>query len=133
MGAELDKLAAEIESEKAGLKTLKPGSDDYAAVMKEILTKQASLQAQQEYFKRQMELREQVVVEQLFNDIVKVVAEVAKEKGLDLVLEKSEPDLPATNPNELTLTISTYKVLYANGCEDITSDVLAKIDAMGKP
>jgi Skp family chaperone for outer membrane proteins len=65
----------------------------------------------------------------LFKDVIKAVAEVAKEKGIDLVLEKSEPDLPAANSNELTLTISTHKVLYSAGCEDITDVVLAKVDA----
>ncbi len=108
---------------------LKPGSADYLSGMKEVLDKQGSLQAQQEYFKRQMDMREQAVIEQLFKDVVKATGEVAKDKGFDLVLEKSEPDLPAANSNELTLTISTHKVLYSAGCEDITDAVLAKVDA----
>ena len=46
------------------------------------------------------------------------------------MFEKSEPDLPASNSNELMLTISSYKVLYnAAGCEDITDAVMAKVDA----
>jgi len=129
MEAELAKLAKEIDLDKAGLKTLKPGSADYLSGMKEVLEKQGRLQAQQEYFKRQMDLREQAVIESLFTDVVKATAEAAKVKGLDLVLERSEPELPAANSNELTLTISTYKVLYAAGCEDITDEVLAKVDA----
>jgi Skp family chaperone for outer membrane proteins len=129
---ELEKLTKEIDLEKTGLKTLKPGSPDYLSAMKEILEKQANLQAQQEFFKRQMDVREQTIIEDLFKDIVKATNEVAKEKGLDLVLEKSEPDLPAANSNELTLAISTHKVLYSAGCEDITDEVLAKIDAADK-
>jgi Skp family chaperone for outer membrane proteins len=109
---------------------LKPGSSDYLSGMKEVLEKQASLQAKQEYFKRQMDMREQAVIEQLFKDVVQATAVVAKEKGFDLVFEKSEPDLPASNSNELMLTISSYKVLYnAAGCEDITDAVMAKVDA----
>jgi Skp family chaperone for outer membrane proteins len=132
MEAELDKLSKQVEADKSGLKTLKPGSNDYAVLMKEILEKQASLQVQQEYFKRQVDMREQAVVEQLFKDVVKATGDVAKDKGFDLVLEKSEPDLPAANSNELTLTISTHKVLYSAGCQDITDAVLAKIDTMEK-
>jgi Skp family chaperone for outer membrane proteins len=132
MENELEKLSKEIDLDKANLKVLKPGSNDYAALMKEILEKQGRLQAQQEYFKRHMDMREQAVVEQLFKDVVKATAEVAKEKGFDLVLERSEPDLPAANSNELTLTISTHKVLYSAGCEDITDAVLAKVDATEK-
>ena len=128
--AELDKLSKEIDLGKAGLKTLKPNSSDYSASMKEILEKQGRLQAQQEYYKRLMEMREQTVIESLFKEVIGATAEVARQKGIDLVFEKSEPDLPASNSNELTLTISTHKVLYnSSDCEDITNDVLAKVDA----
>jgi outer membrane protein len=127
--AELENLSKQIDVGKSSLKMLKPGSADYLSGMKEVLEKQGSLQAKQEFFKRQMDMREQVVIEQLFKDVVKATGEVAKDKGFDMVLEKSEPDLPAANSNELTLTISTHKVLYSAGCEDITDAVMAKVDA----
>jgi Skp family chaperone for outer membrane proteins len=76
-----------------------------------------------------MDIREQTIIEGLFKDVISAVEVVAKEKMLDLVLEKSVPDLPAANSNELTLTISTHKVLYNAGCEDITGAVLTKVDA----
>jgi Skp family chaperone for outer membrane proteins len=129
METELETLAKEIDLNKINLKALKTGSSDYSAMMKEILEKQGKLQAQQEFFKRQMDIRESQVIESLFKDVVKAVAEVAKEKGFDLVLERSEPDLPAASSNELTLTISTHKVLFDAGCPDITNEVLAKVDA----
>jgi Skp family chaperone for outer membrane proteins len=127
--AELESLSKDIDASKSKLKMLKPGSADYLSGMKDVLDKQGSLQAKQEYFKRQMDMREQVVIEQLFKDVLKATAGVAKEKGFDLVFEKSELDLPASNSNDLTLTISTYKVLYNAGCEDITDAVMAKVDA----
>jgi len=127
--AELDKLSKEVDLDKAGLKTLKPGSDDYSALMKELFDKQAKLQARQEYFKQQMQLKEQAAIEKLFKDLLTATAQVAKEKGLDLVLERSEPEFPAASNNDLTLTISTHKVLYSDGCEDITDAVMARLDA----
>ena len=127
--AELESLSKDIDASKSKLKMLKPGSADYLSGMKDVLDKQGSLQAKQEYFKRQMDMREQAVIEQLFKDVINATAVVAKEKGFDMVFEKSEPDLPASNSNELTLTISTYKVLYSAGCEDITDAVMAKVDA----
>ena len=127
--AELDKLSKGVDLDKAGLKTLKPGSDDYSALMKELFDKQAKFQARQEYFKQQMQLKEQAAIEKLFNDLLTATAQVAKEKGLDMVLERSEPEFPASNNNDLTLTISTYKVLYSGGCEDITDAVMARLDA----
>ena len=127
--AELESLSKDIDASKSKLKMLKQGSADYLSGMKDVFDKQASLQARQEYVKRQMDIREQTIVEQLFKDVIKATGEVAKEKGFDIVLEKSEPDLPAANSNELTLVISTYKVLYSSGCEDITDAVMAKVDA----
>ncbi|MGA2092629.1 MAG: OmpH family outer membrane protein [Sedimentisphaerales bacterium] len=129
MAADLEKLSKEIDADKASLKTLKQGSTDYTAMMKEILEKQGKLQALQEFYKRQMDMRESQVIENLFKDVLKATTEVAKTKGLDLVLERSDPDLPASNSNELTLTISTHKVLYDAGCPDITDEVMAKVDA----
>jgi len=126
--AELDKLAKEIDADKAGLKTLKEGSSDYLASLKEILEKQAKVQTQQEFYKQQMGMKELRWIEQLYKDILRATGEIAKQKGLDLVFEKSEPDLPAPNSNELTLTISTHKVLYSTGCVDITNEVMAKVD-----
>jgi Skp family chaperone for outer membrane proteins len=130
--AELNKLSKEIDLDKAGIKTLKPGTSDYMTQMKQIFDKQGKLQSEQEYFKRQMEMREQDVIERLFKDVLQATGDVAKDKGFDLVLEKSEPELPAANSNELTLTISTHKVLFSSGCEDITDAVMAKIDAAEK-
>lgn len=127
--AELDKLSKEIEADKAGLKTLKEGSSDYLASLKEILEKQAKVQTQQEFYKQQMGMKELRWIEQLYKDILQATGEVAKQKGLDMVFEKSEPDLPAPNSNELTLTISTNKVLYSAGCVDITDEVMTKVDA----
>ncbi len=128
--AELSKLNKEIEAEKAGLATLKEGSSDYMALIKEIMIKQANLQAQQKFYEQQMVLKEQMMVKQLYAETLKQINNVAQQKKLDLVLEKSEPkDLDTIGPNELTLTISTNKVLYSSGLVDITDEVTALLDA----
>lgn len=127
--AELDKLKAEFEAEEAGLKTLKSGSSDYMAQVKEILTKRANFQAQQEFYKRQIEMKEQRWAEDAYKDILRITSEVAKQKGLDLVLEMNEPELPAPSYNGFMTILSTHKVLYSDGCSDITDEVMARLDA----
>jgi len=129
--AELEKLSREIEAERAGLKVLKKGSSDYLTAMKQLLTKQARLQAQQEFGKQQMELKDQQWTEQLYKDILRYTQEIAEQKGLGLVFGKDEVELPAPSPNELMMTIRTHKLLYSGGCLDITADVLARLDADG--
>jgi len=129
--AELDRLKAEVEAEKAGLKTLKEGSSDYLMAVKEVLEKQAKLQAQQEFHKQQMALKERRIIEELYRGILEKTSEIAEQKSLDLVFEKSEPELPATSASELSQTIRAHKVLYSGGCLDITDEVMARLDAEG--
>jgi Skp family chaperone for outer membrane proteins len=69
------------------------------------------------------------MVEALYEDILREVGEVAKQKDLDLVFERSEPELSALGPQELDATISTHKLLYSGDCLDITDEVMARVDA----
>ena len=127
--AKLNKLQAEIEAEKAGLQTLKPESDDHMARINEILQKQASYQAQEEFYKQQIALKERRWAEDVYKDILLITNKVAEQKGLDMVLEKDEPMLPSSSYSELMTIISTHKVLYSKGCVDITDEVMAALDA----
>ena len=129
VNAELRKLNAEIESAKEGLKTLKAGSSDYMSLMKEVLTKQANLQLQQTFYEQQRALKEQKMVEELYKDILRETSEVAEQKDLDLVFERSEPELPAPTANELTMTISTHKLVYSGELLDITDEVMTRLDS----
>jgi Skp family chaperone for outer membrane proteins len=127
---ELERLQAEIEVEEAGIKVLKSGSREYLAHVKEVLTKRANYQAHQEFYKRQLDLSDQAQTEKLYKDILEKTREVAKKRGLALVLAVDEPDLPAPNVNELMLGIATNKVLYSGGCVDVSGEVMALVDAM---
>lgn len=126
--AELDKLAKEVEADKAGLKTLKAGSSEHIALMKEMLEKDAKYQAQTKFHERQIELKVKRWTEELYKEILQITGEIAEQKGLDLVLERSEPELPALSANELALAIRTHKLLYSGGCLDITDEVISRLD-----
>ena len=127
--AELDKLSKEIEAEKAGLKTLRPDSSDYMAKAKALFEKQANYQARQEFYKQQMELKDQLWTKTLYQDILRIAGDVAKEKGLDVVFREDEVDFSDPDISELGLAIRTQKLLYSGGCIDITDEVKAKLDA----
>jgi Skp family chaperone for outer membrane proteins len=127
--AELEKLSKEIEAEKAGLKTLKEDSSDYMSRAKELFEKQASYQAQQEFYKQQLELKDKLWTKELYQDILRIAGDVAKEKGLDLVFREDEIDFSETNANELGLAMRVQKLLYSGGCLDITEEVTARLDA----
>lgn len=127
--AELKKLSKELEAGKAGLQTLKPGSPDYMVMYGKVLENQAMLQAKEEFHKNQLALKDQRWTEQLYKDILKATAEVAEQKALNMVFAKDEAELPAPNASELMLTIRTNKLLYSDGCLDITDEVIARLDS----
>ena len=126
--AELDKLSKEIEAEKSGLRTLKENSSDYMAMAKGLFEKQASYQARQEFYKQQMELKDKLWTKDIYEDILRIAGEIAKEKGLDLVFREDEVDFSETNASELGLAMRTQKVLYSGGCLDITDEITARLD-----
>jgi len=127
--AELEKLSKEIEAERAGLKTLKENSSDYMERAKELLEKQANYQARQEIYKQQIELKDRLWTKELYQDILRIAGEVAKQKGLDLVFREDEVDFSEANTTELGLAMRVQKLLYSGGCLDITDEVTARLDA----
>ncbi|HNS22006.1 MAG TPA: OmpH family outer membrane protein [Sedimentisphaerales bacterium] len=126
--AQLENLRKEVDGEEAELKTLREGTADYAQQLQVLIEKRSRLQGQQDFLKQQSMLDEKKWREDLYQVFMKVAQEIAKEKGLDLVLERSEPAFPISS-EELMLTLYTHKVLYAGGCIDLTSEVIARIDA----
>lgn len=127
--AKLEGLANEIKSAEADLKTHKPGTPDYLKRMEPIIQKRAQLDAQQEYLKQERLLKDKLWMEKLYQETLKIVNTLAQEKGLDFVLERTEPEFPISS-DELMATFSTHKVLYAGGGVDLTGEVIARLDAM---
>lgn len=127
--AEMEKLSKEIETDRAGLKTLNPDSSDYMASAKRLFEKQANYQARQEFYKQQMELKDQLWTKALYQDILRISGDVAKEEGLDVVFKEDEVDFSDPDISELGLAIRTQKLLYSGGCIDITDEVKARLDA----
>ena len=126
--AQLEDLSKDITADEAGLKALKPGTADYMKQLQTMLDKRSKLDSQQEYLKQQRSLEDKNWMEALYQEILKITKEVAKDKGVTLVLERTEPEFPVT-PDELMMTFSTHKVLYAENCVDLTEEVTARLDA----
>jgi Skp family chaperone for outer membrane proteins len=128
--AQLSDMTKDVEAEEAGLKALKEGTPDYMKQLQTILKKRAEVDSQREYLKQQLMVEEKNGMEAMYQDVLKIVQAVAKEKGLTIVFERTEPEFPISS-EELRLTFSTHKVLYADGCVDLTQEVAARLDAVG--
>jgi Skp family chaperone for outer membrane proteins len=132
--AELTALAAQIDADRKLLETAPSNSDAYLKLVQTIIDNRAKLEARQEYLKQQRLVEDRRQLEKLYPEVLKVVAAVAKEKGLDLVLERTEPTLAnARTADELMSAVSSHKTLYAGGCVDLTEEVVARLDVNVKP
>ena len=128
MDAEEQQLTREIQALAAGLRALKPNSSDYMEQYKEYLQKQANLKTMQEYNPRLKATKHQQWTETLYQEILRITKALAAEKGLPLVLESDEPQFPIQQYEELAMTLNTHKVLYSNGCLDLTDEIIAELD-----
>lgn len=127
--AELESQARMIEAAEAELKTLRAGTADYLEQLQKVLKARAELESQQEFLNQQRMTQDKLWMEKLYQETLEIVAAVGKEKGLDMVLERTKPEFP-TSSEELMATFSTHKVLYAGGCVDLTQEVMDRLDKL---
>jgi Skp family chaperone for outer membrane proteins len=134
--AELKKLEESVETDKAALSKRKENSADYMEMLGALMQKQSQFDAQKEFFQQDLAVKEMQGKEKIYRKILEVIASVAQEKGLDLILNRDDnylnrPDLgqSAQSPSDLILTTKTHKLLYFNPSLDITADV---VSAMSK-
>jgi Skp family chaperone for outer membrane proteins len=128
MDAEEEQLTREVQALAAGIRALKPGTSDHLAQYKEYMQKQAELKMLQEFNPQQKALKHQQWTQQLYQEILRITKELAAQKGLPLVLGSDEPEFPIQRYEELAMTLSTHKVLYSDGCADLTDEVIAELD-----
>jgi len=110
------------------LKQLKPGTAEYRMRVKEL----EKLAIQQEGLvgienKLIGAERRRMMVE-LYKDVLPVVAEVAKARGIDVVLDSEKVDLATQGTAELFSKIGQRKCLYHNPRADITQAVLTRLN-----
>ena len=132
MQAELQQLAAALETENAALQTYVQGTEDYLAQLKLVVEKRAMLEAKQEYYRQSTTEKERQWTEELYVEVLEATNGVAQRLGLSLVLERTMPRFPMP-AERFVLAVSGHKVLYAEGCVDITDAVLAEVNKNTAP
>jgi len=126
--AEIDALQKQIEAQEAMLKALKVGSGDYMKQYEELLNQQAKLEATKQFVSQQRVLEDRHWTEMLYEEVLRITKDLAKQKGLTMVIGVDEPSFPMTNADELMMTLQTHKVLYSDGCVNLTAEVTAEMD-----
>jgi Skp family chaperone for outer membrane proteins len=122
-------LGREIQAGEADLQTRNPGTADYLQRLQAVMDGRAKLESRKQFMEQQNALENKLWTEKLYQETLKIVGALAKERGLDLVLERTEPNFPMAS-EELMATLSTHKVLYAGAEADLTNEVLKRLDAI---
>jgi Skp family chaperone for outer membrane proteins len=125
----LEELDREIKAEEEDLKTQKQGTADYLQRLQSVMDGRAKLESRKQFVDQQNALENKLWTEKLYEETLKIVATLAKERGLDLVLERTEPNFPMAS-DELMAALGTHKVLYAGAEMDLTKEVVKRLDAI---
>ena len=123
-------LATEGQALADSLRVFKPDSTEYMETLQKMWRTQSELKVLQEVNPRRSRLKQMQWTQKLYKEILRITKELAAKKGLALVLAADEPEFPFPRYEELVMTLSTHKVLYNNGCVDLTNEVRAQLDKM---
>lgn len=148
-------LQAKFQSEKEGIQQLaqqhqqevnslqnmlhngpKPGSQQYDDQQEQIDQKTAQYETELKIKNMQMIRSQAHQMRDIFDKIADVVATVAKQRNLDLVITETNPDLAAENqdltPDQLSALVQQRNVMFVDPKLDITAEVVTALDARYK-
>ena len=118
---------------KAARDALKVDSPQYQERNAELLKASIEYESWGKINEANIQRDQKLQMRRLFEKIEQGVAEVAKKNGYDLVLTDQHPDLPddvdQINLDQLRTLINSRNVIYTSEKIDISSDVLAVLDA----
>jgi Skp family chaperone for outer membrane proteins len=126
--AERDKRTKAINALQAELENYKKDSPKYEQTVDEIQRLGIEAKAYLEY-QDALALREhRKLTKEMYAEIKAVIARVAKQRGLNVVLQRESDTLDTDNPTEMLRQIYTRKVLFTEDGLDITDVVLTALN-----
>ncbi len=118
-----------VEDLKAAMELLKPDAPQYEEANKQFVTAAIEFKNWRELSEQQSARNEKLQTKMLFDKITTQIADVAKERGIDLVIAEQPPvDIEKINAEQLTQLMAQRQVLYTNATADVTNDVITKLD-----
>ena len=127
---EEDTLTKESKALADSLRAFRPDSSEYMETFQKMVRTQSELKALQEVNPRRSALKQMQWTQKVYKEILRITRELATKKGLTLVLCADEPEFPFQRYDELVMTLRTHKVIYHNGCVDLTNEVITQLDKM---
>jgi outer membrane protein len=138
-----DRLADEERQKRGHLQALresrdqlKPESPQFQERNQELLKASVEFEVWGRMMQANVQRQQKQQISRLFDKIEDAVQEVARSKGLDLVIAQQAvelpPDLEQINVEQLKAIINQRNVLYAADGLDISNEVITRLDAKYK-
>lgn len=127
--AENEKRTKKGDELKTQLEGYKVGSPKHEETLEAARRHEISRRVWLQMKQQEMLRKHKRLTEEMFKDIRATVAEVAKEKGYDLVMQSQLSELQdSQNVQQLVAQIDRQKVLYNTPAIDITATVLQRVN-----
>ncbi len=130
---ELEKQNASRRQKVADLKSamelLKPDAPQYEEANRAFMTGAIEHKNWLEVSQAQAARNEKMLTKMLFDKITTTIAEIAKERGIDLVVaEQPAFNIERMTSEQLTQAMAQRQVLYTSASMDLTNDVITRLD-----
>jgi Skp family chaperone for outer membrane proteins len=126
----------ELQTMSQSRAQFKPDHPQYEEINRKLLRASVEFKNWGEFAQMDFERNQKRLMKARFEKIQAAVAEVAQRDGIDLVLSKSQPEIPddldRVKAEELNAIMRQRDVLYTSPRTDITDQVLALLDAKYK-
>lgn len=114
---------------KAAMELLKPDAPQYEEANRAFMTAAIEHKNWLEVSRAQAARNEKMLTKMLFDKITSTIAELAKERGIDLVVaEQPAFNVERMTSEQLTQAMAQRQVLYTSATTDLTNDVIARLD-----
>lgn len=111
------------------LELIKPDAPQYEEASRAYIKAASDHKAWLELNRELASRNEKVQMKMLFDKITDTIAELAKERGVDLVVsEQPVFNIDRMSAQDLTQAMAQREILYKNATLDLTADVIAKLD-----
>ncbi len=129
VGAEAQKKRDDINMQRNALRDVRPGTADFTVREDDLIRAEVEFQAWLEIHERRLKNQHKNWLQAIYADAQAVVARLAAERGIDLVLTFNELQEDAPDSMAFKQQILLRSVLYASDRVDLTARVLEMLDA----
>jgi Skp family chaperone for outer membrane proteins len=129
LAQQADKKMAEIKAEEDIVEKLAPDSADRQARITKIKRMRLEYNVWESLEKDFVSEQYVIWVKKTYQAVIDGIGEVAKKQGYQLVITQEQVDTSVTKPEALLQQILNRKVVYADASVDISTEVLATLNA----